>query len=52
MLRASVIGIAEACIVDPDDRLVKLLTKVITETREILRPQATSVSAVPVLQLH
>jgi hypothetical protein len=52
MLRASVIGIAEACVVDPDDRLVKLLTKVIAESQEILRPQPTTAPATPVLQLH
>lgn len=45
ILRASVIGIAEACILDPDERLVRLLTKVIAETSEILRPQRISVPA-------
>jgi hypothetical protein len=50
MLRASVIGIAEACVVDPDDRLVKLLTKVIAESSEILRPQPTAAPAEKVLQ--
>jgi hypothetical protein len=39
ILRASVIGIAEACIADPDDRLVRLLTTVIDESMEILRPE-------------
>ena len=49
ILRASVIGIAEACILDPDERLVRLLTKVIAETSEILRPQRISVpSRMPV----
>jgi len=42
ILRASVIGIAEACILDPDERLVSLLTTVIAETGEILRPQRAS----------
>jgi hypothetical protein len=42
ILRASVIGIAEACILDPDERLVSLLTTVIAETSEILRPQRAS----------
>jgi hypothetical protein len=43
ILRASVIGIAEACILDPDERLVRLLTRVIAETSEILRPQRIAV---------
>jgi hypothetical protein len=45
-----VIGIAEACVVDPDDRLVKLLTKVIAESNEILRPEPTSAPTARVLQ--
>ena len=39
ILRTSVIGIAEACVSDPDARLVALLTRVITESTELLRPQ-------------
>lgn len=38
ILRASVIGIAEACVHDPDERLVRLLETVIAESAEILRP--------------
>lgn len=41
ILRASVIGIAEACVFNPDDRLVRLLTTVIAESNEILRPEFT-----------
>lgn len=41
ILRASVIGIAEACVFNPDDRLVKLLTTVIAEANAILRPEHT-----------
>jgi hypothetical protein len=49
ILRASVIGIAEACVLDPDERLVRLLTTVIAETSEILRPQHAGAPArVPV----
>jgi hypothetical protein len=36
-----VIGIAEACVFNPDDRLVRLLTTVIAESNEILRPEFT-----------
>ena len=45
ILRASVIGIAEACVYNPDDRLVKLLTTVISECNEILRPERVPAKA-------
>jgi hypothetical protein len=41
ILRASVIGIAEACVTDPDDRLVALLARVVAESNAILRPENT-----------
>ena len=50
ILRASVIGIAEACVFNPDDRLVGLLTSVIGECDQILRSEPTAVATVPVLQ--
>jgi hypothetical protein len=49
ILRASVIGIAEACVGDADDRLVRLLATVIAETKEILRPDTIPVAQEPVL---
>lgn len=39
ILRTAVIGIAEACIADPDGRLVALLTAAIAESTAILRPE-------------
>ncbi|WP_213815059.1 hypothetical protein [Glaciihabitans sp. dw_435] len=47
ILRASVIGIAEACVVDRGDRLVRLLTSVIEETTEILEPAVSVTEILP-----
>jgi len=49
ILRASVIGIAEACVLDPDERLVNLLTSVVAECNLILRPDTIPVQSVRTL---
>lgn len=45
ILRTSVIGIADACVEDSDERLARLLTQAIEETAGVLAPKRESVDA-------
>jgi len=49
ILRASVIGIAEACVLDPDERLVTLLASVVAECNLILRPDVVPAEGTRIL---
>ena len=47
VLRTSIIGIADACVPDADERLARLLADAIDETSAILNGSAVEVSVAP-----